>query len=150
MKKVLITIGGGQFSKRQIKSLQSLIVQNYRTHIAIEPVLVLWNQVPVENIYHDYQKGQSSIIAIESEENLDQARRVEMFQTCTKDWLNITGQRLDQLVIAVLDTPVFNSLLGRNYKYLTQPGMLKYFGRLFISMLSSRVSKGYYAFYSSF
>ena len=150
MKKILITVGEGQFSERQIKSLQSLIVQNYRTYIAIEPVLVLWNQVPNENVYHDYKEGQTSILVIECEENFEQTQRVKMFQACTGDWLRITGQRIDQLIISIPDTRVFNALLQRNSKYLTAAGKLEYFIRLAMNLLSSRISKGYHTFHSSF
>ena len=150
MKKILITVGEGQFSERQVKSLQSLIIQNYWTHIAIEPVLVLWNQVPVENVYHDYKEGQPSILIIECEKNLEQTQRVEMFQACTEDWLRITGQRMNQLIISILDVRVFNALLQRNSKYLTAAGKLGYFFRLAMNLLSSRILKGYYSFHSSF
>ncbi|MDN5201277.1 hypothetical protein QQ008_07890 [Fulvivirgaceae bacterium BMA10] len=150
MKKILITISEGQFSKRQILSLESLIRQNYKTHISADPLLVIWNQVPAGNIFHDYKNGQPSILVIESNENIEQHQRVEMFEACTRDWLQITGQRIDQLIISVLDTPVFNKLLQRNSKHLTIPGKVKYFLRLGTDLLSSRTFKGYYTFNSSF
>ena len=149
MKKILITVGERQFSERQIKSLQSLIVQNYKTFIAIESVLVLWNQVPLDNIHHNYKKSQPSILAVECEEGLEQTYRLGMFESCTRDWLRITGQRIDQLIITVLDTPVFIALLRQHNKHLTTAGKLGFFLRLLTHLQLSKISKGYYAFYSS-
>lgn len=150
MKKILITVSKGQFSKRQTKSLESLIRQNYKTHISADSLLIIWNQVPAENIFHDYKNEQPSILAIESNENVEQHQRVVMFEACARDWLQITGQRIDQLIISVLDTPAFNTLLQRNSKHLTIPGKVKYFLRLGADLLSSRTLKGYYTFNSSF
>lgn len=150
MKKILATISEGQLSSRQIKSLESYLHHNYRSHVGHEKVMIIWNQVPPKNIYHDYRNGQPSILLIECDKGLDQHQRVKMFEACTQDWLAITGQTINQLIISVLETPEFNALLNRNSKYLTLIGKAKYFSRLIPSLLTSKRSKGYYTFRSSF
>ena len=149
MKKILITAGENQFSKKQIKSLESLIIQNYKTYISHEKVCVIWSRVQMDDVSRNYKKGQPSILVIECHEQLGQDQRVDMFKICTHDWLRITGQSIDQLVISVLETPVFSTLLQRNSKCLSVIGKSKYHLKLVLGLAWSRVSKGYYSFSSS-
>lgn len=148
MKRIVVTVGKNQFSKRQIKSLEFLILQNYRNCISSEQIRVVWNQVPFKNIYHDNENGQPTILLIECKPDLEQECRLEMFQSCTSDWLSITGQRVDQLIISILDSTTFNALLERNSQQLTKWGKIAYYLRLRLQILSSPLLKGYSTFYS--
>ncbi|OJJ23905.1 hypothetical protein BKI52_06025 [marine bacterium AO1-C] len=149
MNRALIAIGKGQFSKQQIRSLEQVIKQNYKRYVSTEKLMVLWNLVPQGNMYNDYQEQQPSIIAIECEEGFVQAKRVNLFQTCMQDWVAITQQDINNVVISVLEKPTFNALLNRNNQHLTTLGKWQYRMHLLSSLLISKVLNKYYSFSSS-
>ena len=146
MKKIVATIGEGQFSKRQIRSLQALITHHYKTCLQVATVRVFWHKVPQTHLFRNYKNGQPSILMIECDPNLPQQRRVDMFKACTSDWLRMTGQGIDQLIIAILESPAFNVLLKGNSQFFNTMGRLKYFTRQGVEHAFSRVTMGYYSF----
>ena len=73
-----------------------------------------------------------------------------MFEACTRDWLRLTGQRIDQLIISILDGAVFKALLQRNSQHLTKRGKIIYFFKIGTDLLVSKLLDDYYAFKSSF
>ena len=57
------------------------------------------------------------------EAGFDQEKRVRMFQNCSEDWLAITAQHPDDLVIATLEQPIFEVFLRRISQQLTGLGI---------------------------
>ena len=149
MNRALVTIGKNQFSKQQIRSLEQVIKQNYTRYISSEKLMVLWNLVPQGNMYNDYQEQQPSILAIECDEGLGQERRVNMFQACMQDWVAITEQDINDMIISVLERPTFQALLDRSSHHLTTFGKWRYRSHLLSSLLLSRIFNKYYSFSSS-
>ena len=149
MKNALITVGKNQFSKRQIRSLEYVIRHNYKQYINSEKIRILWNKVPQGNMYNDYQEQQPSILMIECEEGLVQKKREHLFQVCMQDWVAITGQDINDVVISVLESQTFNALLNRNSNNLTTFGKWRYRIHLLSSLLISRIFNKYYSFSSS-
>ena len=145
MKKILITTGEDQFSRRQIKSLQYLIEQNYRTYISNEKTRIIWSEVVIDNLFHNYKKEQNTILIMECKKGVGQEQRAQMCQACSRDWLRITGQGIDQLVIGILETLVFSALLQRNSQCLSVMGKMRYHIKIAINLLWSRISKGYFS-----
>ena len=149
MNRALIAIGQDQFSRQQIRSLEQVIKQNYKRYVSSEKLMVLWNLVPQGNMYNDYQEQQPSIIALECDEGFAQEKRVNMFQACMQDWVAITQQDINDVVISVLESPTFNALLNRSSHHLTTFGKWRYRVHLLSSLLISRALNKYYSFSSS-
>ncbi|HAA12000.1 MAG TPA: hypothetical protein DCE41_09995 [Cytophagales bacterium] len=150
MKRIIITTAAGQLSSQQTASLQALLVHHYKMHISPGPVQVLWSYLPTENIYHDYQLGLQSIVAFEGIDGLSQTQRVALFEAITQGWLQVTDQRIDQLVLSVPDRSVFQAMVRRNLQQVTLQGRFMLSLRLFTGLLRSRLFKGYYSFSSSY
>ena len=150
MQVILITIGKNQFTDSQIRSLEHIVQQHYRTHISNAGTRVLWNQVPKEDSYRNYQQKQPSIISMGCEVGFDQEKRVRMFQNCLEDWLAITGQYPDDLIIAILEQPIFEALLRRVGQQLTGLGKLKFYIHMLCNLVFNKTRKEYFAFDSSF
>lgn len=147
---MLITVGENQFTHKQIKQLEGVVKKHAEVIIGSQNALTLWNMVPQGNGYNDYEARQSSLVMIECEDNLPQEKRVVLFQTITKEWLAITRQSIDHLVIAVLENETFNDFLKRNGRHLTTWGKVKMYAHMISSMLRSKMTHNYYAFTSSF
>ncbi|UOY06142.1 hypothetical protein L0P88_19725 [Muricauda sp. SCSIO 64092] len=150
MQLILITIGKNQFTDSQIRSLEHIVQQHYRTHISNVSTRILWNQVPKGDSYKDYQQKQPSIISVGCEVGFDQEKRVRMFENCSEDWLAITGQDQEDLVIAILEQPIFEAFLKWNSQQLTGLGKLKFYIHILSSLVFNKTRKEYFAFDSSF
>ncbi len=150
MQVILITIGKNQFTDSQIRSLEHIVQQHYRTHISNASTRVLWNQVPKGDFYKDYQQKQPSIISVGCEVGFDHEKRVRMFENCSEDWLAITGQHPDVLVIAILEQPIFEAFLKWNSHQLTGLGKLKFYIHILSNLAFNKTRKEYFAFDSSF
>ena len=150
MNKILVTVGKKQFSKRQIRSLEQIIRQNYRQYVHPTKLLVLWNMVPQGNMYNDFKEQQPSILVIECEKGFAQNKREQMFQSCMHDWVAITGQDINDVVISVLENPTFNTLLRRNSAQLTSLGKLRFYTHVLGGLVASKLINKYYSFNSSF
>ena len=150
MQVIWITIGKDQFTDSQIRSLEHIILHNYRTHISLENARVLWNHVPKGHSYTDYTPKQPSIISLGCEVGFAQEKRVRMFKNCSEDWLAITGQDPEDLVIAVLEQPIFQAFLKWNAQQLTGLGKAKFYTHVFSNLILNKTRKGYFAFDSSF
>jgi hypothetical protein len=149
MEKVVISIKSGQFSSQQIKSLEQVVIQNYKTFISKNNVLILWNIISETNGFSNFKPYIPSIINMGCPIGFSQEKRVQLFEQCTKDWTSITGQRSDELLISIIEQPIFNEFLGRNANQLTPYGKLRLRLHLLIELISSKISTGYYAFNSS-
>lgn len=150
MKKMLITVGEDQFTHKQIRQLETIVKKHTEAIIGSQNPLAIWNMVPQGNGYNDYEARQSSLVMIECEDNLPQEKRVTLFETITKEWLAVTKQSIDHLVIVVLENETFNDFLKRNGRHLTSWGKMKMYAHMISSMLRSKMSHRYYAFTSSF
>ena len=149
MQVILITIGKNQFTDSQIRSLEHIVHQHYRTHISNAGTRVLWNQVPKADSYRNYQQKQPSIISMGCKVGFDQEKRVRMFQNCSEDWLAISSQDPDDLVIAILEQPIFEAFLKRNSQQLTGLGKVKFYIHMLSNLVFNKARKEYFAFDSS-
>ena len=149
MEKVVISVKKEQFSKQQIKSLEQVVIQNYKTFISKNNVLILWNIVSESNGFSNFKPQIPSIINMGSPLGFSQEKRVQMFEQCARDWTSITGQRPDELLLSIIEQPIFNEFLGRNAKQLTQYGKWKLRFHMMKELISSKISNGYYSFNSS-
>ncbi len=149
MEKVVISIKAEQFSSQQIKSLEQVVIQNYKTFISKNNVLILWNIVSEANGFSNFKPHIPSIINMGCPIGFSQEKRVQMFEQCTKDWTSITGQRSDELLISIIEQPLFKEFLDRNANQLTQYGKLRLRLHLLKELISSKISTGYYSFNSS-
>lgn len=150
MQAILITIGKDQFTDSQIRSLEHVVLHNYRTHISTDKARVLWSQVPNGDSYKDYEQKQPSILSLGCEVGFAQEKRVRMFENCSEDWLAITQQDPDDLVIAILERPIFEAFLKRNNQQLTGLGKAKFYAHVLADLALNKTRKGYFAFDSSF
>lgn len=150
MRTILITIGKGQFSDSQIRSLEHVVLHNYRTYISREKARILWNQVPKGNSFKDYEQRQPSIISMGCPVGFEQQKRIWMFENCSEDWSAITRQDPEDLVIAILERPIFEAFLKRNSQQLTGPGKVRFYAHMLSKIALNKTHKGYFAFDSSF
>jgi len=89
-------------------------------------------------------------VAFEGIDGLSQTQRVALFEAITQGWLQVTDQRIDQLVLSVPDRSVFQAMVRRNLQQVTLQGRFMLSLRLFTGLLRSRLFKGYYSFSSSY
>ncbi len=149
MEKALITVGKDQFTRQQIRSLEHIVIQNYKSYVSRKDLTVIWNLVPEGNAYKNNKRKQPSIITIGCDVDFPQERRVKMFEACSKDWLFITKQHSDDLVIAILERPTFEAFLKRSSEQLTTFGKLKFYSNLLLDLALTKTRNGYFAFDSS-
>lgn len=146
MPKVLATVQAGQFSDEQIRALETCVRKHYATHIGSGRIAMIWCVVPEGQCYTNYAPSQSSLLSIECPNGLAQDRRVAMLKACEQDWIAITGQHSDSLMLAVLDADKFAELLAANQARLSGFGRLRFNLHMLISLLRSKLSRGYLAF----
>ncbi|NAS29493.1 hypothetical protein GTQ40_00775 [Flavobacteriaceae bacterium R38] len=150
MNKALITIIKGQFSDAQIRSLEQIVLQNYRIHISKGDLKIVWNLIPKGNTYRNSEIIQPSIISIGCEVGFPQESRLNMFESLSKDWLCITGQHNDDLIIAIIEAPAFEAFISKKSEHLTHYGKVKFYLNVMLGQVFNKARNGYYAFNSSF
>ena len=146
MKKALITIHQNQFSPQQIKQLENKIKKNYRQFVSQERLNCIWCVVPQGQAFTDYQPSQSSLVTLECSDNFPQAKRIEMLKACERDWLAITAQHTDHLMLALVDQPLFKILLESNQNRFSLKGRLRMGLHLGKSFVMSKLRLGVLAF----
>ena len=141
MKKSLITIQQGQFSAYQLKQLNTLIKQNYRHYVSSERLLITWMQIPQDQMYCDYKPSQSSIITIEAPDGFPQNKRVNMLKNTQDQWLSITNQVADNLMLTLIDSSLFSEIVASNQERLSLLGKLKMLKVILSSVLASMIRR---------
>lgn len=146
MKKILCTIQQDQFTDAQIGQLEALLRRHYAEHVSTAKAAVVWCVVPPGQAYTDYQVSQSSIVTMECENNFPQEKRIALLQACEKDWLAITGQHPDHLMLSLVEEALFSVFVKSNQNRLSPLGRIKFVWHMLSSLFSSKFSKGYLAF----
>lgn len=149
MRKILITIGQNQFTKQQINSLEKVAIDNYHNYIIQEKALVIWNFVSKGNAYSDYKEKHPAIITFGCNDYCTQEQRNSFFKCFTQQWVAITQQDINDIVIGALDEATFSNFISRNSKQLSLMGKLKFYSVLLLQTIQSKITKGYIAFNSS-
>ena len=135
MKKALITIQQDQFTDNQLKQLNTVIKKNFRRYVSSEYLLVTWMKIPQDQMYCDYKPSQSSIITIEAPDGFPQHKRVKILKDCQDQWLSITDQVADNLMLTLIDSSLFSEIVASNQERLSLVGKLK----MLVLILSSAV-----------
>ena len=141
MKKALITIQQDQFSAYQLKQLNTLIKQNYRRYVSSERLLITWMQIPQDQMYCDYKPSQSSIITIEAPDGFPQHKRVNMLKNTQDQWLSITNQVADNLMLTLIDSSLFSEIVASNQERLSLLGKLKMLKVILSSVFASMIRR---------
>lgn len=146
MKKILVTIQQNQFSNQQIKDLQQVLLNHYQKHVSSEKPTVIWCIVPTGQAYTEYKPSQSSLVTMECCDNFPQSQRIAMLKDCERDWLAITGQHPDQLLLALVESHLFQQILKSNQSRLSALGRLRMGLHLLKSFSLSTFRHGLLAF----
>lgn len=146
MKKALVTIGKKQYSDRQIKSLQAIIKQNYRTHISHEKLIVLWNVIEEDRVKND--SGFQTLIVIENELDVVQEILDSMVKYSTRDWRAITGKEGRDVFLKFTKSLKIRELVYDKIEHFSRLTKTAYSIRLVLSLCFSYPRKGFFMFRS--
>ena len=146
MNKILCTVQASQFSDGQIKTLEAILRRHYAEFVSSDRAAVIWCIIPQGQAYTDYQPSQSSLVTMECEIGFPQEKRIALLKRCAGDWLDVTGQHKDHLMLALVEADKFKLLLDSNQQRLSPFGRLQFVLHMFTSLLVSKFSKGYLSF----
>ncbi|MEM7543502.1 MAG: hypothetical protein AAF384_18235 [Pseudomonadota bacterium] len=135
MRKALITVQEQQVSKPQIRKLDEIIKRNYRRFVGEDNLTSLWCRVPKGQMFTNYDDSRSSLVTLECPEDFKQPTRVAMMKAVESEWLTVTQQHPDELMLAIIEPELMTTLLGSNQHRLS------FAGRIFfaLNMLKSAV-----------
>lgn len=146
MKKILVTIQQNQFSAQQIRDLQQILLNNYKQYVSHQKPTIVWCIVPEGQAYTEYKPSQSSLVTMECDDNFPQAKRIDMLKACERDWLAITHQHTDQLMLALVESRLFQNIVDSNQNRLSAYGRLRMGLHLMKGFLISKLRQGVLAF----
>ncbi len=145
MQKVIVTIGAKQFSDRQLKSLQTVIYQNYQTHLSASRPKVIWYKIRLSRLKATGRNNYQTVVAIECDSEIKNFQKTQMIKDCIKDWKTITGQKDEDLVFKFESSLSLKQLVAN--KSGRKKGLLTLLQLLIISieMPLSYFTKGYWS-----
>ena len=147
MKKVLCTVDPSQVSDGQKKTLQAMLRENYAKHLAPDTRLsIVWCELPAEQGFTNYEQPCVSLVVIEAEDGLDQARREAMLTDCAQGWSELTGISSERLMISVFDASVFARYMAANQQRMSGAGRLRFASRMLKQFLVSKIRRGMLVF----
>lgn len=111
MKRILIMAIQGLLSKRQMRSLEHIILQNYWTYVSPEKPQLVWNSLPL-----DAKPDGISIILIECDSSIGADIKLKLLKESRKAWQRVTANTEHRMIIEILASPIFN-------KYLLEMGL---------------------------
>lgn len=149
LNKILITVGENHFSNKMMRSLEQIVVQNYKIHISKSKTIVVWNIIAQGNAYNNYQLKPPSIITFGCEQHISQNQRINFFKSLSRDWILLTNQQLNDILIGAFDETTFNSLLKRNSSHYSLLGKVKYYTSLITQLLTTTLKTGLYTINST-
>ncbi|MAK45017.1 MAG: hypothetical protein CMN80_12835 [Spongiibacter sp.] len=140
MRKALIIVQEQQLSQTDIRRLDSYIKQHYQRYIGTEKLLTIWNRIPAGQAFTKYEDSRSSLVTMECEKGLEQAKRVAMMKALEKDWLALTAQHPDELMLAVVEEDLFAGLFESSRERLDLIGRLHLVFKMLCSFLKAALS----------
>lgn len=141
MNKALITVQAGQLSKQKIAQLNLMLKQHYRRFVCDTKLQTVWCVVPTGQAFTKYELSRSSLLTIECPNGFEQRKRISMLKACERDWVAITGQHSDDLMLALVDEEVFKTVLQSNQNRLSTFGKLHMGFHLAAAILRSLVAR---------
>lgn len=138
MPKALLLIQEKQLSSSQIQQLDALLKQLYRQHVGSDRLLTIWNRIPPGQAFTNYQDSQSSIATIECPNEFPQTQRISMLRALDEGWRAITGQKPDDLMLALVEKDMFAVVYEGNRKRLSPAGQLRFAWHILRSAVRSK------------
>ena len=141
MRKTLILIQANQFSDAQVALLEKLIRNQYRNHVSRERLLVIWNRIPASQAFTNYQDSRSSLVTMECPTGFPQKQRVALLKAIEKDWLKISGQHPDELMLALVEEALFADLFQGTQKRLALRGRIAFMAKIIRTVIHASVKR---------
>lgn len=138
MKKSLITIQQQQFNTQQLHQLQALVIKLYAEYISDERLVVIFCEIPSGQAYTNYATSRSSIVSAECIEEFPQEKRVAFLKTLSAEWVKITGQTPHELMLSLVETPLFKQIISSNQRRLSMSGRIKFIGHILSNFVRSK------------
>jgi|GEM_PF-958418 len=139
MRKILILIQEDQFTTRQISLLEQLVRHHYRRHVSRTRVMVLWNRIPAGQAFTNYQDSRSSLITLECPQGFPQSARITLLKAIEKDWLEVSRQHPDELMLALVEAPRFAEIFNSTRNRLSWVGRIALITRVLGTALMARL-----------
>ncbi|MEM7466603.1 MAG: hypothetical protein AAF387_06920 [Pseudomonadota bacterium] len=139
MRKAVITVQENQISKSQIRELDEIIRRNYRRYVSAEKLTTVWCRVPQGQMFTNYEESNSSLVTMECPEEFAQEQRIHMMEACEKEWLSVTQQHPDELMIAIIEPELMGTLMQSNRARLSSIGQKFLALNMMKALLKSRI-----------
>lgn len=138
MKKILASIQQGQFDQSQLQRLEALLISSYQQHVSNDKTIVVWCEIPPGQAYTAYQPSQSSLITMECPTGFEQQRRVAFLQSLAEQWIAITKQHPDYVLLSLMEEDLFNQFVRSNQKRLSAVGKVRFVLHMLRSFIRSK------------
>ena len=120
MNKALITVQAGQLSKQKIAQLNLMLKQHYRRFVCDTKLQTVWCVVPTGQAFTKYELSRSSLLTIECPNGFEQRKRISMLKACERDWVAITGLKVQRVLTTLIGFPASWAMEGG--EILPEPG----------------------------
>lgn len=141
MRKTLILIQENQFSDTQVALLEKIIRNHYRHHVSRERLLLIWNRIPAGQAFTNYQDSRSSLVTMECPPGFPQNQRIAALKAIEKDWLKISGQHPDELMLALVEEALFADVFQGTQKRLSLRGRLAFMAKILRTVIYASVKR---------
>jgi len=114
---------------------------NNRNHVSRERLLVIWNRIPAGQAFTNYQDSRSSLVTMECPTGFPQKQRVAFLKAIEKDWLKISGQHPDELMLALVEEALFADVFQGTQKRLALRGRLAFMAKIIRTVIHASVKR---------
>lgn len=150
MSKVLCTVNPDLVSDAHKKALEAMLRANVANILRDDSrVSVLWCELPADQGFTNYEQPCVSLVVIEAEDGLGQARREAMMGACAESWSEVTGIPSERLMISVFDRSVFSRYMAANQQRMSGLGRIRFALHVARQFAVSKLRRGVLAFHAN-
>ncbi len=103
--------------------------------------LILIQENQFSDAQTNYQDSRSSLVTMECPTGFPQKQRIAFLKAVEKDWLKISGQHPDELMLALVEEALFADVFQGTQKRLALRGRLAFMAKIIRTVIHASVKR---------
>ncbi|WP_405489236.1 hypothetical protein [Nocardia sp. NBC_00511] len=143
MRRILCTIQQGSLTASQCRAAERVLVGAFRQTLGTtDRTVVVWCEIPPGQSYTENRPSTMSWVLAETDDGLDAARREQAMRAMSEAWNTLTGAGPDELMLALVDTALFDRYLALNRDRIRPTARPLFLLRTVARLATSRLTRG--------